>query len=336
MHMNERKYFLLLAGLVLAFWSTSGLAAETKVKKNDRIIFLGDSITQAGDQAGGFVTLVREAVAKRHPDLKIEIIGAGIGGNKIGDLLARLDRDVIQKKPTKVIVYIGINDVWGLPAGGGTPNKEFGSGLRRVVNQIQATGAEVVLCTASVIGEKTNGSNELDEELDKYCEITRQVARDKQVVLVDLRHQFLRQLKKINPEQDVEGHLTTDGVHLNPTGNKFVAQQMLAALGFDESPLLRHVVLFRFKKDATPEQIVEIERAFSALPAKIAEIRGYEWGINNSPEGLHDDFTHCFLVTFGSEADRKKYLPHPAHKKFVELLMPKLDKAFVLDYWAKP
>ena len=137
-------------------------------------------------------------------------------------------------------------------------------------------------------------------------------------------------------EQDVEGHLTTDSVHLNPTGNKFVAQQMLAALGIDESLLLRHVVLFRFKKDATPEQIVEIERAFSALPEKIAEIRGYEWGINNSPEGLNDDFTHCFLVTFGSEADREKYLPHPAHKKFVELLRPRLDKAFVLDYWAKP
>ena len=173
MHMNERKYFLLLAGLVLAFWSTSGLAAETKVKKNDRIIFLGDSITQAGDQAGGFVTLVREAVAKRHPDLKIEIIGAGIGGNKVGDLLARLDRDVIQKKPTKVIVYIGINDVWGLPAGGGTPNKEFGSGLRRVVNQIQATGAEG---TAGIVGGDHHAQSKSVEDLKPVNVLAQEVA----------------------------------------------------------------------------------------------------------------------------------------------------------------
>lgn len=336
MHINSLKNFGLLAGLVWVSWNASRLAAEMQVKTNDRIIFLGDSITEEGDEAGGFVTIVREAVAKRHPDLNIEIVGAGISGDRVGDLLERLDRDVIQKKPTKVIVYIGINDVWNLPAGTGTPIDEFGGGLRRVVDEIRAADAEVVLCTASVIGEKTNGSNELDEELDKYCEISRQVARDKQVELVDLRRQFLQQLKQINPEQDVQGHLTTDGVHLNPAGNKFVARQMLAALGIDESSLLRHVVLFRFKKDATPEQIVEIERAFGDLRGKIAEIRSYEWGINNSSEGLNNDFTHCFLVTFGSEADREKYLPHPAHKEFVELLLPKLDKAFVFDYWVEP
>src|SRR5680860_238522 len=84
--------------------------------------------------------------------------------------------------------------------------------------------------------------------------------------------------------------------------------------------LLRHVVLLKFKEEATPEDIARVEEAFGALQDKIPEIKGYEWGINNSPEGLNKGFTHCFLVTFESEADREVYLPHPDHKAFVEVL----------------
>ena len=99
--------------------------------------------------------------------------------------------------------------------------------------------------------------------------------------------------------------------------------------------LLRHVVLFKFKDEATPEDIQKVEAAFGALPAAISEIHDYEWGINNSPEGLNQGLTHCFLITFKSEADREIYLPHPAHKAFVEVLSPHLDKVTVVDYWTK-
>lgn len=97
---------------------------------------------------------------------------------------------------------------------------------------------------------------------------------------------------------------------------------------------LRHVVLFSFKENASQEDIHNVEQAFSALPDKIPQIKDYEWGINNSPEGLNDGLTHCFLVTFDSEEDRSVYLPHPAHKAFVKILMPHLDRAVVVDYWA--
>lgn len=100
------------------------------------------------------------------------------------------------------------------------------------------------------------------------------------------------------------------------------------------STKLRHVVLFAFKDDASPEDIRKVEEAFSALPGKIPQIKGYEWGINNSPEGLNDGLTHCFFVTFDNEEDRAVYLPHPAHKAFVKILQPHLDKAVVVDYWA--
>jgi hypothetical protein len=99
--------------------------------------------------------------------------------------------------------------------------------------------------------------------------------------------------------------------------------------------LLRHVVLLKFKDDTTDEQVVQIERAFCALPEKVDAIYDFEWGTDVSVENRQQGFTHCFLVTFLSEEDRARYLPHPAHKAFGELLGPYLDKVLVIDYWAK-
>ena len=77
-----------------------------------------------------------------------------------------------------------------------------------------------------------------------------------------------------------------------------------------------------------------MEEAFRALPSKIKEIKGFEWGINNSPEKLNEGLTHCFFLTFDSEKGRDIYLPHPAHKAFGAILKPYLDKVVVVDYWA--
>lgn len=98
--------------------------------------------------------------------------------------------------------------------------------------------------------------------------------------------------------------------------------------------LLRHVVLFKFKEDTTPEKIKEIEAAFAGLQEKIPQIHAYEWGLNNSPEGLSKGFTHCFLLSFKSEEDRAVYLPHPDHKAFGELLGSSLEDVLVIDYWS--
>ena len=102
-----------------------------------------------------------------------------------------------------------------------------------------------------------------------------------------------------------------------------------------ETKMLRHVVLFKFKDSATSSQVQEVENAFKALPSKIKEIKGFEWGTNNSPENLNQGLTHCFFLSFESEKDRDAYLPHPAHKEFGKLLGPYLDKVVVVDYWAK-
>lgn len=99
--------------------------------------------------------------------------------------------------------------------------------------------------------------------------------------------------------------------------------------------VLRHVVLFKFKEETSATKIKEIEDAFTALPNKIKEIQSYEWGLNNSPEGLEKGFTHCFFLTFKNEADRAIYLPHTDHKSFGALLTPYLGDVLVLDYWSK-
>lgn len=97
---------------------------------------------------------------------------------------------------------------------------------------------------------------------------------------------------------------------------------------------LRHVVLFSFKSTSSAADVKSVEDAFKKLPSQIKEIKDFEWGKNNSPEGINQGFTHCFLVTFSSEKDREVYLPHPAHKAFIDVLKPHLDKVLVIDYWA--
>ena len=102
----------------------------------------------------------------------------------------------------------------------------------------------------------------------------------------------------------------------------------------DQTGVYRHVVLFKFKDTATPDQVKQVEDAFRDLPSKIDTITGYEWGTNVSPEGKNDGFTHCFFLTFKDKDGLDVYLPHPAHKAFGAQLRPILDKVCVVDYVA--
>jgi lysophospholipase L1-like esterase len=343
--MMPAPFSRLLGLLAMSAFVLSASAANAELKKGDRVVFLGDSITQAGAGPGGYVTLVRETLNKDHKDLGIEVIGAGISGNKVPDLEKRLERDVLSKKPTVVVIYIGINDVWHSQMGKGTPKEVYEKGLSNLIQAIQKAGARVILCTATVIGEKTDGSNQLDKMLDEYCDISRSVAAQEKVQLLDLRKAFLDYLKEYNKGNKDQGILTGDKVHLNAEGNKFVAKQMLSALtAADESAeksaakagkVLRHCVLVKFKGDLTPEQIKESEEAFRSLKSKIDLIKDFEWGTDVSVEGKSEGFTHCFLVTFANDKDRDTYLPHAAHKEFVTLVGPRIEKVLVVDYWTK-
>lgn len=326
---------LLMLSCLLLLQSTTTMAEET-LKAGERIVFFGDSITQAGERPGGYVQLVRKAIDQQLPSKEIKVIGAGISGNKVPDLQKRLARDVLSKNPTRVVIYIGINDVWHSLRDRGTDKTAFEEGLRSLIQKINEAGAKVILCTPSVIGEKTDGSNQLDAMLEEYAAISRKVAKATDTQLLDLRKRFLTYLKQHNTNNKEKGILTNDGVHLNEKGNEFVASCMLDALGVkDQGKMLRHVVLFKFKDEVTEAQIQEVVDAFAALPEKIDVIQDFEYGTDVSVENKEAGFTHCFLVTFADEAGRDIYLPHPAHKEFGQLVRPRLDKVLVFDYYAK-
>ncbi|QMU29855.1 SGNH/GDSL hydrolase family protein [Adhaeribacter radiodurans] len=219
--------FFLLLGLIWAF--TSAPKAKT-------VVFFGDSITQAAVQPGGYIDILNQELAKKGKSDEYNLVGAGISGNKVPDLQKRIATDVLAKNPDLVFIYIGINDVWHFThpcckdKAGGTAVEPYEAGLKDIINQIKASGAKVILCTPSVIGEKTDGGNAEDAMLDQYAAISRKVARDTKVKLCDLRKAFTAHLKERNTENAEQGILTTDRVHLNAAGNRFVAEQMLTYL----------------------------------------------------------------------------------------------------------
>lgn len=209
---------LLLIALLL---STAFIAKPT------RVVFFGDSITQAGVNPGGYIDRLRKMV----PADRFELIGAGIGGNKIYDLFLRMDTDVLAQKPDVVVVWVGVNDVWHKSSfGTGTDPDKFVKFYDAVIDKLQASGAQVMLCTPAAIGEKTDFSNQQDGDLNQYSQLIRDLAKRRNLPLIDLRKAFLDYNLKNNPDNKEKGVLTTDRVHLNDAGNQFVAEQMQKAL----------------------------------------------------------------------------------------------------------
>jgi lysophospholipase L1-like esterase len=192
-----------------------------------RILFFGDSITQAGIGKSGYIFKMGEMIASKGLASKYELIGAGVGGNKIYDLYLRYEEDVIAKKPNIVVIYIGINDVWHKTSSRtGTDNDKFEKFYRALIQRIQKSGSQVIICTPTLIGEKYDSSNENDGDLNYFSNIIRKIALDEKCKLIDLRKAFIDYELKYNTENKALGILTSDRVHLNETGNIFLAEVM--------------------------------------------------------------------------------------------------------------
>lgn len=215
------------AVLLLVFFATMA----TTTQKKTRIIFFGDSITQAGVNAGGYITRMKDSLDRRGLSSQYELIGAGIGGNKAYDLYLRMEDDVIAKNPDVVLIYIGVNDVWHKASSGtGTDPVKFERFYDAIINKLKAKNIQVVLATPAVIGERTDFSNSQDGDLNLYSRIIRDIAKKHNCKLVDLRKAFLDYNLKNNPENKESGILTTDRVHLNEKGNQLVADNMMSVL----------------------------------------------------------------------------------------------------------
>jgi|GEM_PF-847523 len=211
-------------------------AAASRLKPKDRIVTLGDSITQAGD----YQAIMQKVFDRFYPDLRIEIVNAGIGGHKSTDMSARLQRDVIDRNPTVVTISCGVNDVWhgfyNPPRG--VDLATYTQLMTQMVQQLKAkTRAEIYLLTPTVIHENLRGPENL--KLEAYCEAVRQIARQEEVHLIDLNALFNLTLRSTQIGGAPEFQPTSDGVHMKPAGNFLMAAAILRALDVPMTQILQ-------------------------------------------------------------------------------------------------
>jgi len=220
-------------GLVLT--APLGAAADKNLsdkrvtlRTGDRIVFFGDSLTElAGNEepkkyvTKGYVRIVRERLAESHKDIDIEVDWVATSGHTVPDLLRRVDKDVIAKKPTIVVIQIGCNDARRIA------KTEFKAGLEELIDKLQKANIQVIQCTLTSVGEKHDGTNKDDPKLDEFAQVEREVASAKKVFTIDLRKAFVAHWKKNNPDNKPSGILTYDGNHFNDAGHQLVAEQML-------------------------------------------------------------------------------------------------------------
>jgi len=216
------KFWLVIIFIAALVFMSFLVSRDTK----KRVIFFGDSITEAAVKPNGYITVMQEMLQQQNIS-NYDLIGAGVGGNKVYDLYLRMDSDVLSKSPNIVVIYIGVNDVWHKKTfGTGTDADKFEKFYRAIIAKLEAAGAKVVVCTPAVIGEKNDFTNELDGDLNKYCKVIRDMATELHIPLIDLRKAFLDYEVKNNTGNADKDILTIDGVHLNDKGNQLVAEQM--------------------------------------------------------------------------------------------------------------
>lgn len=199
-------------------------ARVIELKKGDKIIFFGDSLTflaikDAKVPVGkGYVPLVREALKDRG----VEVDAVATGGHTVVNLLARVDKDVLSKMPTIVVIQIGVND-----ASRNVTPEMFKAQLEELIGRLKKGGARVVLCSCTCRIEGYKADDATDKKLDALADVARGIAKEQKLPLNDLRKAFIEHWKTSNPENKRSGILTYDGNHWTELGHKFVAERML-------------------------------------------------------------------------------------------------------------
>ncbi len=225
--MSIRTIIILsMFALVLTGLPQPGSAQGFLLHDGDSIVFLGDSITQAGKGPEGYTTLFK--IFCDVNGYEVDVINAGIGGHKSNDMLARLQKDVLSHNPTWISISCGVNDVWHSfkekPTG--VPLPEYQKNMTEIVDKCLDSGAKVILLTATPIYEKIDSPQ--NQKLKPYNAFLRQLAKDKKIILCDLNAIFISWYEKKLRDDRL---LTTDGVHMNPRGNRIMAAEIIKSLG---------------------------------------------------------------------------------------------------------
>jgi lysophospholipase L1-like esterase len=209
-----------------------------------KIVIVGDSITEGGKYPGGYVWLLQRYLSALYPaGKKIQIVNAGISGNKATDMQARFQKDAIDQKPDLVMINVGVNDVWHaffnfqknqfypqglLPTG--VPLTEYRDKITQMVLAAKAAGIRVVLLSPTPIGETLDGPE--NRRLQEYIAAMREIALQNQCLFIDLNGPCR---EVIGTYQKHAGKtlnlLAADGVHPNPSGYRIIAFTILRGLG---------------------------------------------------------------------------------------------------------
>lgn len=219
----------MLAVAAVLIGSTS-VQAEIAVKDGEKIAFMGDSITQAGARKNGYVRLVISGL--ENAGVKATAIPAGISGHKSNQMLARLEKDALDKKPDWMTLSCGVNDVWHGKRG--VSLEDYKVNITKIVEKCEAAGVKVMILTSTMIRE--DAGNELNGKLDAYNDFLKELAKEKSLLLADLNADMKA---AVAAADDKKGGklLTSDGVHMNPDGNKMMASGVLKAFGLSDEQL---------------------------------------------------------------------------------------------------
>src|SRR4051812_41697181 len=195
---------------LLALSISSAAAGESDKTPASRLICFGDSITKQG-----YPELVGKA-------LGIETINAGVGGNTTANALKRIQADVLDKKPTVVVVFFGTNDCRPSDEPVHVPVEKYQANLEQIIDQCQKIGAKVIVCTPPPINpepyfnrhkrEKIDAAGGLEKVLAQYRAAAIKAAETKKTAVVDLNQLFA------NEKQDE--WLSPDGVHPTVKGKE--------------------------------------------------------------------------------------------------------------------
>ena len=220
-----KKIMILLFMLSISFMASG---ASLIVKNGDNIGFLGDSLTQFANREYGFILLVMRAL-KAEGVKNLKYIPGGVGGDRSNSILARLDK-FLAKKPSIVILQVGVNDVSWAKKGVELPQYE--KNIREIVARCEKAGARMVLVTPTMHTEEPTFANNV--KLEKYAQSVRNIAKEKNIPLVDWQKKMRAIIASNRIPADKGNHLTIDKVHLNGYGNMFLACAILETLGMDK------------------------------------------------------------------------------------------------------
>jgi len=213
------------------------------------IVTLGDSITQGGGAPGGYVWLMQKYLVALYPQAEIKIVNSGISGHKSTDMYDRFERDVVDHHPQIVTISVGVNDVWhgfrdfandkDIPAGNGpngVPLSTYRDRVKKMVRMAQRAHIKVYILTATVIHEDLK--NRENARLAQYNRTLREIAGEERCTFVDLNEIFRKTIAAYQKTAGKgENLLTTDGVHMNPAGNRLMASTILHAFGISDKQL---------------------------------------------------------------------------------------------------